>query len=67
MNYTANAEMHVEVDCAATNSNTATTSRVQPSGTNIIVPVIPNSSCTINYWNDDSAMVTANVTVLYIY
>ena len=67
MNYTANGAMHIEVDCNSKNSNTATTSPVQSSGTNIIAPVIPNSSCTINYWNDDSSPVTATVTVVYIY
>ena len=67
MNYTANGAMHVEVDCSAKNSNTATTSSVQSSGTNIIAPVIPNSACTINYWNDDSVTVTAAVIVIYVY
>ncbi len=67
MNYTANGAMHVEVDCTAKNSNTVTTSPVQASGTNIIAPVIPNSPCTINYWNDDSVTVTATVIVVYIF
>jgi hypothetical protein len=67
MNYTANGLMHIEVDCTTKNSNTATTSPVRVSGTNIIAPVIPNSTCTINYWNDDSVAVTATVTVRYVY